>query len=619
MNDPIQAKTAAALDAAPVPREVTQALLDRRAVASAQIKPRDLYTIADRLEEQARRFADRALLIYAGQPLSYAEVNARANQVANAARARGLKAGDVCALALENRPEFFYSWFGLVKLGVVVAPLNTHVTGRPLSHALESTGACAVLAGEECLANFAATEDLPDVPLWLVPDAEKPASAELLALTEQSFASEVAAASRETPPRSLREGITAETPSLLIFTSGTTGLPKAARYSHMRWMSSGDVMEVTLDVTPEDVFYCCLPLYHGAAATSVTSTALKAGAAIVVRRRFSVREFWNDVRNNGITVLQYIGEICRYLLNYPEDARDREHSLRAMLGAGLSPESWQRWVERFGPVQVFEGWGSTEANTNVINVDNRIGSCGRVPFWDKTNLRLVRYDVEGECHVRDANGFYVQCQPGEVGEAIGYIVNHPDIGGGRFEGYTSAEATEKKILRDVFQKGDAYWSSGDLLRYDEDGYFYFVDRIGDTFRWKSENVSTMEVADALADYPGLELINIYGVQVPGQEGRAGMAAVLMQDGHSFDADSFYALTEERLPRYAAPVFVRVSAAADLTTTFKLRKVDLQRQGYAPEAFADPLFVRDDAAGTYRPYSPEVLAGIGLRPFGEAHG
>ncbi len=619
MNDRIDAQTVVALDAAPVPREVTQARLDRRAAASALVKPRDLYTIADRLEEQAQRFAARTMLVYGGEHYSYAEVDARANQVAHAALARGLKAGDVCALALENRPEFFFAWFGLVKLGVVVAPLNTHVSGKPLAHALETTGARAVLVGEECLANFAATEGLPELALWLVPDAEKPADAELRALADAGFATEVASASREVPPRSLRAGITAETPSLLIFTSGTTGLPKAARYSHMRWMSSGDVMVETLEATPEDVFYCCLPLYHGAAATSVTSTALKAGAAIVVRRRFSVREFWSDVRRNGITVLQYIGEICRYLLNLPEDSRDREHSLRAMLGAGLSPESWQRWVERFGAVQVFEGWGSTEANTNLINVDNRIGSCGRVPYWEKTNFRLVRFDVESESHPRDANGFYLLCQPGEVGEAIGYIVDHPDIGGGRFEGYTSAEATEKKILRNVFQPGDAYWSSGDLLRYDEDGYFFFVDRIGDTFRWKSENVSTLEVADALADYPGLELINIYGVQVPGQEGRAGMAAVLMQDGREFDPAEFYALTEQRLPRYAAPVFVRVSPAADLTSTFKLRKVDLQRQGYAPDAFEDPLYVRDDGAGTYRPYSAEVLAGIGLRPFGESHG
>ncbi|MBS0345837.1 MAG: long-chain-acyl-CoA synthetase [Proteobacteria bacterium] len=597
-----------------VSRDVTQAKLDRRAAAGALIKPRDLYTIADRLEEQADRHGERPFIIYGGQRFSYAEVDARSNQVAHAAYAHGLRTGDVCALALENRPEFFFNWFGLVKLGVVVAFINTQVSGRPLVHALESTAARAVLVGDECLANFVATEGLPDLLLWRVPDAEKPFVGEGGAIADAGFAESVAAAPRARFERSQRAATTAETPTLLIFTSGTTGLPKAARYSHMRWMSSGDVMVVTIAATPDDVFYCCLPLYHGAAATSVTSTALKAGAAIVVRRKFSVREFWLDVQRNGITVCQYIGEICRYLINQPPSAAERDNSVRCMMGAGLTPEIWQRWVERFGPVQIFEGWGSTEANTALINLDDRLGSCGRVPYWEKTNFRLVRYDVESDAHPRDDRGFYILCQPGEVGEGIGFIVDHPDIGGGRFEGYTAAEATEKKILRDVFTKGDAYWSSGDLLRYDEDGYFYFVDRIGDTFRWKSENVSTQEVADALSDYPGAELINIYGVQVPEHEGRAGMAAILMQDGQAFDAEAFYALTEERLPRYAAPQFVRVAQTADLTASFKLRKVDLQRQGYDPTAFNDPLYVRDEGGRTYRPYSPEALASAGFPPF-----
>ena len=597
-----------------VPREQTQAKLDQRSRAANLIKPGDTYTIADRVEEQARRLGDHGFLIYGDQRYSYAEVDARADQVAHAMHARGLRCGDVCALAMENRPEFFFYWFGLAKLGVVTAVINTQVNGRPLVHALETTQARAVIVGEECLENFVLTADRPAQPLYVVADAEKPASAAQRAIAAADITAEVAAAARSTFPRAGRAEVRAESSMLLIFTSGTTGLPKAARYSHMRWMSSGDVMEVTLDVTPDDVFYCCLPLYHGAAATSVTSTALKAGGSIVVRRKFSTREFWKDVRANRITIFQYIGEICRYLLNAPPQADDRNHSLRCMLGAGLTPETWTRWLERFGPIQVFEGWGSTEANTALINVDNYIGSCGRVPDWNKTNFRLVRYDVETESHPRDDNGRYILCKPGEVGEGIGFIVNHPEIGGGRFEGYTSQEATEKKILRNVFADGDAFWSSGDLLRYDDEGYFYFVDRIGDTYRWKSENVSTAEVADALSDYPGMELVNIYGVKVPGHEGRAGMAAIVMQPGRVFDPEAFFALTEARLPRYAAPQFVRVSSAADLTTTYKLRKVDLQRQGYDPSAFDDPLFVRDERAGTYQPYSEEALQRAGLPPF-----
>ncbi|WP_045190055.1 long-chain-acyl-CoA synthetase [Pseudomonas tussilaginis] len=603
---------------APLPREHTQALLDRRAAASAQIKPRDRYTLADRLEEQVREHGQRPFLIYAGQAFSYAQVDARANQMAHTFYAKGLRAGDVCALLMENRPAFFYTWFGLVKLGVVVAFINTQVSGRALLHALTTTAAKAVVVGEECLASLHATDNLPSLAYWLLPDAENPWNGALPKGVDGHFAARLHSAPATTFPRDMRGEIEAQATTLLIFTSGTTGLPKAARYSHMRWMSSGDVMEVTLPATCDDVFYCCLPLYHGAAATSVTSTALRAGASIVVRRKFSVREFWKDVRQHRISVFQYIGEICRYLLNQPVAADEHEHSLRCMLGAGLTPESWQRWVERFGPIQIFEGWGATEANANLINVDNYPGACGRVPDWSRTNLRLVRYDIENACHPRDEQGFYQLCDVGEVGEAMGFIVDHPDIGGGRFEGYTCADASESKIRRNVLREGDAYWSSGDLLRQDADGYCYFVDRIGDTYRWKSENVSTQEVADALGDLPGLELINIYGVQVPGHEGRAGMAAVLMQPGQRFDPEVFYALTERVLPRYAAPVFVRVSAAADLTSTFKLRKVDLQRQGYCPTACQDPLFIRDEQARRYQPYSPEALQRAGLQPFAGAH-
>ncbi|MBM5456596.1 long-chain-acyl-CoA synthetase [Pseudomonas sp. P66] len=597
-----------------VPREQTQAILDRRAEASARIKPADRYTLADRLEEQAQRHGERPFIIYGEQRLSFAQINAQADRLAHVFHARGLRPGDVCALAMENRPAFFCCWYALAKLGVVVGFVNTQLSGRTLTHSLEAIDAKAIIVGEEILGNFLITENLPPLPLWLVEDTEQPWSGEVPDQVDTRLNEALAAAPSAPFPRDLRADLSAETPSLLIFTSGTTGLPKAARYSHMRWMSTGDIMEITLQTTVQDVFYCCLPLYHGAAATSVTSTALKTGAAIVVRRKFSVREFWNDIRKHQVTVFQYIGEICRYLLNQPEVAGEREHSLRCMLGAGLTRETWQNWVQRFGPIQVFEGWGSTESNTNVVNVDNYVGACGRVPFWEKSNLRLVRYDVETDSHPRDQHGFHQLCEVGEVGEALGFIINHPNIGGGRFEGYTSAEATNSKIRRNVFVDGDSYWSSGDLLRFDEDGYLYFIDRIGDTFRWKSENVSTLEVACALGDFAGLELINIYGVQVPGQEGRAGMAAVLMQPGQSFDPQAFYALTEARLPRYAAPMFVRVSAAADLTSTFKLRKVDLQRQGYAPTAFSDPLFIRDESSRSYVAYSTEVLERVGLAAF-----
>lgn len=596
------------------PREETQRKLDLRSVATSRIKPADAYTVADRLEAQVAEHGDRNFLVYGGRHFSYREVDERANQYARVFAERGIGIGDVCAMAMENRPDFFFCWFGLTKLGAITAFLNYNLSGKPLVHALQSTRAKAVVVGEECVAVFAETDGVAEYPSWLVPDSEKSAEVPIPAHFDQTFYATVQAADTAAPDPRVRAGVKAEDDMLYIFTSGTTGLPKAAKYSHMRWMSSGDVMNVTMEVTPADVFYCCLPLYHGAAATSVTSTALTSGASIVFRRKFSASAFWTDVRENQVSIFQYIGEICRYLLNKPEQTNDRQHSLRCMLGAGLSPEIWRRWLERFGSIEIFEGWGATEANAAVLNVDNYLGSCGRVPFWDKTNLRLLRFDPETGRHVRDENGRYIHCEPGEIGEAVGFIVDHPEIGAGRFEGYTSPEATESKILRNVFQNGDAWWASGDLLRYDEDGYCYFVDRIGDTFRWKSENVSTQEVSDALGDFAGMELINVYGVLVPGHEGRAGMAAILMQPDQTFDPQAFFQHVEQRVPHYAAPVFVRVCTQADLTSTFKLRKIELQRQGYSPALVTDPLYIRDTTQQTYVPYSQEALERNGLPAF-----
>lgn len=588
-------------------REETQAKLDRRSAAAARHRASQTYCTAERIEESAARYGERECLIYGEACYTYAAVNALINRAAHALHAQGVSCGDVVALAVENRPEFFFLWLGLAKLGATVAFLNTNVSGAPLAHALESTGARHVLIGEECLASFASIEPATDAVWWIVPDPGMPAGSLSAALHATVLDIRTPRLPEHNPPAEWRAGTVGETPAIYIFTSGTTGLPKAAVLSHARWLITGDVMQVTMDVTPDDVFYCFLPLYHGAASLSAGATAWAAGASIVLRRKFSKREFWHDVRRHRVTICQYVGEICRYLLTEPSRADDRDHTLRTLVGAGLSLEVWDAFVRRYGELDIYEGWGSTESNTNTINLDNRIGSCGRVPFWEKTNLRVVRYDVENDAHVHGPDGFLVQCEPGEVGEAIGMIVDLPDVMGGRFEGYTSREATERKILRDVFATGDAWWSSGDLLRFDEDGYCYFVDRVGDTFRWKSENVSTMEVADSLGDFPGLETIAIYGVQVPGFEGRAGMAAIVMQPGRAFDPEAFYRFTCERVPRYAAPLFIRLASVPDLTTTFKLRKVDLQRDGYDAVRIADPLYVRDEQAACYVPLTPEAIA------------
>lgn len=590
-----------------VPREATQARLDRRAEASMPFRASLPYTTADLLEEGARKFAERPCIHYGDQRWTYAQFNERANQVAHAAHAAGIRKGDVVAMAFENRPAFFFTWFGLNKLGAVVAFLNTHISGKALEHALSVTGARTVVVGEECLPLFAATEGLPkDLAYWLWPDAEKPADPALHALCPLNLEAKAAAAARTDPPAEWRAGLRAGDTAQFIFTSGTTGLPKAAVISHARWLMAGAGMTILWEIALDDCFYCFLPLYHGAASMSATATAMTAGASLVVRRKFSRREFWSDVRRYRITICQYVGEICRFLLSNPPTPADRDHTLRKMTGTGLAPEVWNQWIERFGPARIYESWGSTESNASTVNLENRVGSCGRVPFWDKTNLRIVRYDVETDSHPRDANGFMQLAGVDEPGEAIGMIHDYPDVVAGKFEGYTSPEATEKKILRDVFRKGDAWWSSGDLLRCDAEGYCWFVDRIGDTFRWKSENVSTAEVADLLGDLPGLDAVTVYGVKVPGHEGRAGMAALVLQPEVCFDPAAFWKLATDRLPRYAAPLFLRLAATADMTGNYKLRKVDLQREGFDVEKVRDPLFVRDDDAQTYVPLTAKAV-------------
>jgi len=382
----------------------------------------------------------------------------------------------------------------------------------------------------------------------------------------------------------------------------------------MRYLGVGDGMSAIAGWVPDDVILCVLPLYHGAGGMVVVSSALSQGATIVLRRKFSASRFWDEVREHGVTTFQYVGELCRYLLNQPATDRDRDHSLRVMMGAGLGPDIWQEFQERFGVERILEGWSSTEANTSMLNVDNKPGSCGRVPFKELHNARLVRYDVATDSHPKAEDGRFIECEVAETGELIGMIPDLPDSGAGRFEGYTSKEATEKKILRDVFAPGDAWYRSGDLLRQDDEGYFYFVDRIGDTYRWKSENVSTQEVAEALGGFPGLEVANVYGVRVPGTEGRAGMAALVFAATEEFDGAAFFEFSSERLPHYAVPLFVRIPALADLTATFKLRKFDLQREGYDANSVGDPLYVRDEQARSYVPLTEASLAKAGLPAF-----
>lgn len=560
--------------------------------------------VADLVEYQARRRPNDVYLWFEGREQTYGEFNAAANRVADWARAIGLHAGDVVALVMENRPEYLQVWSGLAKVGVTTALVNNQLEGEALAHALSEAGAGLAIVGEENLAHWATLDGHHDLPAaWVLADPyEGSGTGEPAGAADLDAA--LATASARNPPASLRSAVGASDPLFFIYTSGTTGLPKAARFSHLRFMGGGMLSHLS-GFTSADTIYCALPLYHTVGGVMSVNTALRAGGTLALARRFSASGFWDDVAASGATSFQYIGEFCRYLLAQPEHPEERRHDVRFAVGNGLRPDIWQEFQERFGIAHISEFYGATEGNVVMYNLDDVVGSIGRTPFG--LDVALVRYDVEADDHPR-RDGRCIRCTPGEPGEALGRIGGPGPAGA--FEGYTSEEASEKKVMRDVFEPGDAWFRTGDLLRVDERGYYYFVDRIGDTFRWKGENVATQEVAEALTAFAGIEVAAVFGVEVPGSDGRAGMAGVVL-DSHTdeLDVGALYAHLEHQLPAYARPAFVRVQAEADLTGTFKLRKVDLQRQGYDPDEVDDPLFVRDDEAGAYVELTPERLAAV----------
>jgi fatty-acyl-CoA synthase len=353
-----------------------------------------------------------------------------------------------------------------------------------------------------------------------------------------------------------------------------------------------------MDTRPTDRMYDALPMYHTNGGVVATGATLVRGGSVVIREKFSAREFWDDVVKWDCTLFFYIGELCRYLANSPPSPNETKHRIRLCCGNGLRPDVWPQFARRFRIPQILEFYAATEGNVSTFNFESKPGSVGRIPWFlaHRFPTKIVKFDVEKEQPVRNALGFCVEAEPNEPGEAIGRILNDPSKPASRFEGYATKAETEKKILRDVFEKGDVWFRTGDLLRQDEQGYFYFVDRIGDTFRWKGENVSTSEVAEAITLFPGVPEANVYGVTVPGRDGRAGMAALVV-DG-DIDLKTFRKHLMDRLPEYARPLFLRIREEMDVTGTFKQRKLDLVREGFDPSASRDAIFFDDAQAGSF---------------------
>jgi len=584
-----------------ISRETTYIAAVARTLALTRgVHPDAKRTIADWIERWARECPDRSAILYADRVVTWAELDRGANRYARWAKDLGLRQGDVVTLLMENRPEYLMAWLGLLKSGIIAALVNTHLTGHALSHSIAIAGAKHLILGAELAANYAtALAGLDSHPtLWVTGGAQTGCEDLDAALARQSA----------TPlgPES-RANIFCRDKALYIYTSGTTGLPKAANISHMRLLHIMSAFQGAVNAKSEDRMYDVLPLYHSAGGIAALGPAFLSGGSLVVRNKFSAGEFWDDCRRYQPTLFQYIGELCRYLLNTPPHPYERKHNLRIAVGNGLRPEIWPKFQARFHIPRIMEFYGATEGNVGMINYDGKLGAIGRVPWYARTilKIRLIRYDLQNNTPVRRADGFCTETEDGEIGEAVGKIDDNDPRS--RFDGYTSQSDTEKKILRDAFKRGDAWFRTGDLMRRDAHGYFYFVDRTGDTFRWKGENVATSEVAEALSVFPGVQEANVYGVEVPGGEGKAGMAALVTTKG--FDLAGLAAYLEKNLPFFARPIFLRFQAQIEATSTFKQRKMQLQKEGFDPAAISDPLFVRDSATGTYTPLTPALYRDI----------
>ena len=562
------------------------------------LEPDSQSLMPDMIEDVVDRFSNHTAFRFEGRLVTYREFDCLANQVAHWAVSEGLKPGDTVALFMENRPEYAAIWYGLSKVGIVAGLINSNLTSSALAHCVNIAGAGHIIIGEEQDAAIGTALDLFD---------DSPVIWALGGAAGKVFSSALDTMPSTRPDRSHREALRGRDLCLYVYTSGTTGLPKAAKLTHVRIAGMMRMFVAACRVRASDRVYVTLPLYHSTGGICGVGMALMTGACVVLKRKFSASEFWDDCVAQNVSVIVYIGELCRYLLNQPSRASDTAHNVRVGFGNGLRPDIWEQFINRFSIPKMIEFYGSTEGNVSFMNTDGKVGAVGRIPFYLKQyfdHIAFVKFDVVKEEPVRGDDGFCIPTETGEPGEALGRVGDEARM---RFEGYQDAGATNKKILRDVFETGDMWFRTGDLMSIDAEKYVYFVDRIGDTFRWKGENVSTNEVAEVLVGEAGITTANVYGVTVPNSDGKAGMAAITISQ--QVDFSQLYQQLEARLPKYAIPLFIRVQQEAETTGTFKYRKVDLVDEGFDVTEMTDPTWFFDPDAGAYRPLTADIYSTI----------
>ncbi|NMZ02500.1 long-chain-acyl-CoA synthetase [Pseudomonas proteolytica] len=551
-------------------------------------------------EQATQRNPEGAALLYGDQVLSYHQANQHANRIAHHLQAQGIGKGDVVALFIENRPELLLTVLAVAKVGGICAMLNTAQTQAVLVHSLTLVDPVAIVVGAELVEAYDAVRGQVAIDpqrTWYV--AEQPAAPVPAGYVDLMAAS--ADCSPDNPASS--QQIYFNDPCFYIYTSGTTGLPKAGIFKHGRWMkSSASFGTIALDMGPEDVVYCTLPLYHATGLCVCWGSAIAGASGFAIRRKFSASQFWDDVRKFNATTLGYVGELCRYLIDQPPSPRDRDNRVVKMIGNGLRPGVWGPFKERFGVEHICELYAASDGNigfTNVLNFDNTIG-------FSLMHWALVDYAHDTCEPIRGSNGFMREVQKGGQGLLLARIDDKAP-----FDGYTDPEKNRKVVLSDVFEKGDRYFNTGDLLRSIGFGHAQFVDRLGDTYRWKGENVSTTEVENIFMQHPHITEAVAYGVEIANTNGRAGMAAITPSESlATLDMRALLQFALSQMPAYAVPLFLRIKVKMETTGTFKYQKVRLKEEAFDPARVGDdPLYAWLPGTDAYVPVTEQVLVDI----------
>ena len=536
------------------------------------------------LEKQAKRYKDKPLILFEERIISYNDFNETVNRYAHFFQKKGFIKGDTVVLLMDNRPELLMIHAGLSKLGVIPALVNNNIKGEILLHAVNIAEGRALILGDEFVPEIVKIKDKIKLkkPGMIYVDKEN------LGTKIPDFIDDLrphVSAEPVTNP-SIRPPINSRDTLEYIYTSGTTGKPKATELKHQKWLQLGyGAGGISLRSISSDIQYCCLPLYHNSGINIAWSTTLMHGGTFALKRKFSVTDFWDDIRKYNASIFVYIGELCRYLNNQPEKGSDADNPLKYILGNGMRADYWIEFKERFGIQRIIEVYGATEGVGALTNLKGVPGMVGKLTAAGVRMGEVAKYDTFNDALIKDSKGFIQKCKPGETGMFLASInKTNP------FPGYKSnKDATKQKIIENVFRKGDCYFISGDLLKLHPGDYVSFVDRLGDTFKWKGEVVSTNEVADFINRFGIIEDTNVYGVEIPGMEGRAGMAAITLLPGEKMNWPALAQYVTENLPAYARPHFVRIRKEKDATSSFKQVKTELQKDGFNPGIIKDQLY------------------------------